>query len=239
MPVSTTPARTGGRFRWFADRPVGVKIGVVVGLLAVVMISTMGLAMTRMSEMAADQERIYDENLRPLNDLSAVQRATAAHRARVLEYAVSDPARRQELLGQMDEKQADVDSALAEYEPFVVDQAAMDKYLGAREQFLASNATQLLPAADAGDLTAYTQIYREVSSPFLTDIADGLEEEGVAQSAVAAERNQDAEDDASSAIRTLLIATAASVLVAIALTVLVVRRITRSVRSVQRVADAM
>ena len=39
MSVSTTPTRTGGRFRWFADRPVGVKIGVVVGLLAVVMIA--------------------------------------------------------------------------------------------------------------------------------------------------------------------------------------------------------
>src|SRR3712207_7529706 len=103
-------------------------MGAVVGLLVVVLAGTNALAIDRMSEMADDQQRIYDENLRPLNALSAVQRATAAHRARVLEYAVSDEARRVELLGEMDEKQADVDAALAEYEPFVIDEAAMDKY---------------------------------------------------------------------------------------------------------------
>ncbi|SDG13228.1 methyl-accepting chemotaxis protein [Blastococcus aurantiacus] len=239
MSVSTSPTRTGGRFRWFADRPVGVKIGAVVGLLAVVMIATMGLAMTRMSEMASDQERIYDENLRPLNDLSAVQRATAAHRARVLEYAVSDPERRQELRGEMDEKQADVEAALAAYQPFVVDQAAMDKYLDSRAQFLASNEAQLFPAADAGDLTTYAQVYREVSSPLLSDIADGLEEEGIAQSTEAADRNAEAAEDASSAIRLLLVSAAGAIAVAIAVTLIVVRQITRSVRSVQRAAEAM
>ena len=63
---------------------------------------------------------------------------------------MSDPARRGELLGDMDEKQADVDAALAEYEPFVVSQEAMDAYATARAQFLASNPSQLFPVADAG-----------------------------------------------------------------------------------------
>ncbi|TFV67869.1 UNVERIFIED_ORG: methyl-accepting chemotaxis protein [Bacillus sp. AZ43] len=238
----TVPARTTRSGRpggWFADRPLGVKIGAVVGLLVVVLAGTSTLAITRMDEMAGDQQRIYDENLLPLNALSAVQRATAAHRARVLEYAVSDPARRVELLGEMDEKQADVDAALAEYAPFVVDQAAMDKYTAAREQFLASNATQLFPAADAGNLAGYAQIYREISSPLLTDIADGLEEEGIAQSTVAAERNEEAAADATGATRTLIIATVLSTLLAVAVTVVVVRRITRSVRSAQLAAEAM
>src|SRR3712207_1542659 len=205
-------------------------MGAVVGLLVVVLAGTNALAIDRMSEMAADQQRIYDENLLPLNALSAVQRATAAHRARVLEYAVSDPARRTELLGEMDEKQADVEAALAEYEPFVIDQAAMDKYLGARQQFLASNTTQLFPAADAGNLAGYALLYREVSSPLLTDIADGLEEEGLAQSSEAAERNAQAAAHATSATRTLVGTAAVSALLAIALTVLVVSRMIRSVR---------
>src|SRR4051794_34591999 len=187
--MSVRKTRSGGRGRWFADRPVGVKIGAVVGLLGVVVLGTNALAVNRIGDMRDSQAQIYDENLLPLNALSAVQRATAAHRARVLEYAVSGEARREELLGEMDEKQADVDAALAEYQPYVVNQAAMDKYRGAREQFLNSNATQLFPAADVGDLATYAQIYREVSSPLLSDIADGLEEEGVAQSAQAAARN--------------------------------------------------
>src|SRR5215218_6880681 len=163
----TVPARTVRSGGWFAHRPIGAKIGAVVGLLAVVVLGTNWLAVDRIQEMRDGQEQIYTENLKPLNALSAVQRATAAHRARVLEYAVSDPARRVELLGEMDEKQADVETALAEYEPFVVDQAAIEKYRGARDQFLASNAAQLFPAADTGDLDTYAQVYREVSSPLL------------------------------------------------------------------------
>ncbi|WP_369135943.1 MCP four helix bundle domain-containing protein, partial [Modestobacter sp. I12A-02662] len=233
--VASPPRRLG----WFADRPVGVKIGAVLALLAAVVLGTNALAVTRIDDMRAGQETIYAENLKPLNALSAVQRATAAHRARVLEYAVSDPARRVELLGEMDEKQADVDAALVEYEPFVVDQAAMQKYLDARAAFLASNATELFPAADAGNLAAFALIYREVSSPLLTDIADGLEEEGVAQSAQAEVRNAAAAEEASSAIRMLLIAAITAVVVSAALAFLVVRRLLATVRSVQTALQAM
>ena len=43
--MSTSRAgRTGG---WFADRPLGVKIGTVVGLLAVVVLATNLLAVLR------------------------------------------------------------------------------------------------------------------------------------------------------------------------------------------------
>ncbi|RBY92211.1 methyl-accepting chemotaxis protein [Blastococcus sp. TBT05-19] len=233
---SRTRATGGG---WFSDRPLGVRIGAVVALLLVVLGGANALAISRMSEMSADQERIYDENLKPLNSLSAVQRATAAHRARVLEYAVSDPARRVELVGEMEEKQADVDAALAEYEPFIIDQAAIDKYQGAREQFLATNAAQLFPAADAGNLAAYAKTYREVSSPLLTDIADALEEEGIAQAEEAAARNAEATEDATSATQLLLVVSIAAALAAVGLTVLVVRRITRTVRAVQVTAEAM
>jgi methyl-accepting chemotaxis protein len=236
MSNSASPSR---RLGWFADRPIGVKIGAVIALLAIVVLGTNLLAVSRISDMRNGQEAIYTENLKPLNALSAVQRATAAHRARVLEYAVSDAARRVELLGEMDEKQADVDTALAEYKPYVVDQAAMDAYAQARQQFLASNTSQLFPAADAGNLEAYAQVYRDVSSPLLTQIADGLEAEGEAQSAQAAARNVDAADAASSSITLLLMTSIISVIVAAALAALVIRRLLTTVRSVQASVDAM
>ena len=174
-----------------------MKIGAVVGLLAVVVLGTNWAGHVAASTTCAtDQERIYTRTCSPLNALSAVQRATAAHRARVLEYAVSDPARRVELLGEMDEKQADVEAALAE--PTSRSSSTRPRWRSTwrpARQFLASNAAELFPAADAGDLATYAQVYREVSSPLLTDIADGLEEEGIAQSAQAAARNAEAADD--------------------------------------------
>jgi len=227
------------RLGWFADRPIGVKIGAVIALLAAVVLGTNLLAITRINDLRAGQEAIYTENLKPLNALSAVQRATAAHRARVLEYAVSDTARRTELLGEMDEKQADVDTALAQYEPYVVDQEAMASYADGREQFLATNTSQLFPAADAGNLVAYAKIYREVSSPLLTQIADGLEAEGEAQSAQAAARNAQAADEASSSITLLLAITLAAIAVSAGLGFLVIRRILSTVRSVQGTVEAM
>ncbi|WP_222273130.1 MCP four helix bundle domain-containing protein, partial [Modestobacter marinus] len=233
--VASPPRRLG----WLADRPVGVKIGAVLALLAVVVLGTNALAVTRIDDMRAGQETIYTENLKPLNALSAVQRATAAHRARVLEYGVSDPVRRVELLGEMDEKQADVDVALAEYEPYVIDQAAMQKYLDAREAFLASNTAELFPAANVGDLATFALIYREVSSPLLTDIADGLEEEGVAQSAQAELRNAAAAEEAADSIRLLMIAAITAVVLAAGLAVVVVRRLLATVRSVQTALQAM
>jgi methyl-accepting chemotaxis protein len=227
------------RFGWFADRPIGVKIGAVIALLAVVVLGTNLLAVSRITAMRDGQEAIYTENLKPLNALSAVQRATAAHRARVLEYAVSDPARRVELVGEMAEKQADVDAALAEYEPFVVDPEAMAAYSEAREEFLASNVSTLFPAADVGDLATYAKVYREISSPLLTQIADGLEAEGVAQADQAAVRNAAAADEASSSITQLLVAAVVAILVTALLAFLVIRRILGTVRSVQGAVEAM
>src|SRR3712207_6064650 len=138
--------------------------------------------------------------------------------------AVSDPARRVELVGEMEEKQADVDAALAEYEPYVVDPEAMAAYDEARKAFLASNTSRLFPAADVEDLVAYAISYREDSSPLLTQIADALEAEGVAQSAQAAARNTEAADEASSSITQLLVATVVSILVSTLLAAVVIRR---------------
>ena len=70
----------------------------------------------------------------------------------------------------MDEKQADVEAALAEYEPFIVNADGMDKYLGRpRAVPRLERGRSSSRAADAGDLATYAQIYREVSSPLLTD----------------------------------------------------------------------
>ncbi|MGY1840297.1 MULTISPECIES: methyl-accepting chemotaxis protein [unclassified Modestobacter] len=235
----STVASPSRRLAWFADRPIGVKIGAVIALLAVVVLGTNLLAVTRMNDMHADQEAIYAENLKPLNALSAVQRATAAHRARVLEYAFSDPARQQELVGQMDEKQADVDAALAEYQPHVVDQAAMDKYLDARSGLLDLLTTTAFPLGASGDLGGYAQLVRETMQPYFDDIADGLEEEGIAQSEQAAARNVTAAEEARASITLLLTISVTAVVVAAALAFLVVRRLLTTVRSVQGSIQAM
>ena len=69
-------SRFGG---WFASRPIGVKIGAAVGLLAVVVLAANVLASIASSIQRDHQEDDLRENLQPLL-LATVQRATAAHR---------------------------------------------------------------------------------------------------------------------------------------------------------------
>src|SRR3712207_3276803 len=110
----STTRRPGG---WFARRSVAAKIGAAVGLLAVVVLGTNTMAVQHISALRDHQATIYAENLRPLNALAEVQRAHAAYRVRTLEYAVSDDERRAELVTQMEEKTADLEAGLADYEP--------------------------------------------------------------------------------------------------------------------------
>jgi methyl-accepting chemotaxis protein len=239
MTVPSRTTRSGRPGGWFADRPIGAKIGAVVGLLAVVVLGTNWLAVDRIQEMRDAQETIYAQNLQPLNALSEVQRAHAAYRARTLEYAVSSPERRLELLGEMDEKSADLQAGYDAYEPFIVAPEEMTRMMETRAQYLELAATQLFPAADRGDFAAFSRVQSEQLQPLLQTIADDMEAEGVAQSEQAAARNAAAADEASSSITMLLVTALASVLAAVVLTVLVVRGITRTVCSVQRSAEAM
>ncbi len=233
--VASPPRRLG----WFADRPVGVKIGAVLALLAAVVLGTNALAMTRINEMRAGQEVIYTENLESLTALAEVQRANAAHRARTLEYAVSTPERRVELIEQMDEKNVDLQAGYDAYEPFIVDAEAMDSFLTARAEFLDLVATQLFPAADRGDYVAFSVVQSVQLQPLLQVMADGLEQEGVAQAEQAAARNAEADQMADRSITILLSTAIGSVLIAAALAFLVVRRILSTVRSVQTALQAM
>ncbi|MDT0274475.1 methyl-accepting chemotaxis protein [Blastococcus goldschmidtiae] len=224
---------------WFADRPVAFRVGVVVALLAIVALATNALAISRIDQLRTAQEEIYSENLQPLNALSEVQRAHAAHRARTLEYAVSSPERRVELLGEMEEKTADLQAGYDAYEPFIVNPAAMEEFLATRQQFLTLLTTQLFPAADRGDLAGFAAVQSEQLQPLLQIMADDLEVEGVAQSEEAAARNAESQQQASSATTQLLVTVLVAVVLAIGLTVVVVRRITRTVHSVQSAAAAM
>ncbi|MEU2350554.1 methyl-accepting chemotaxis protein [Modestobacter sp. NPDC049651] len=234
--MNTRPRRW---WNWFTDRPIGLKLGVVLAVLGAVVLGTNGLAVSRVHDLRDAQEQIYAENLKPLNDLAAVQRAWAAYRARLLEYGVSDAARRQELKGEMDEKLADVDTALEAYTPAIVDQESMTAFGTARDAVQQIASTALFPTADRGDTAAFAAVLRDQLKGQFTVVADGLEAEGQAQSKVAASRNAASEEETSRTVTLLLSIAAASILVAGALGLLVVRRITSTVRSVQAAVQAL
>jgi methyl-accepting chemotaxis protein len=236
MTSAASPSRWSG---WFLDRPLGVKIGAVLALLVVVVAGTNVLSISKMREMNEVQERIYTENLQPLNSLAAMQRAVAAYRSRVLQYPVYSVADRPDILAQADEKLADLKAASDEYTPFIVDDAAAATFQDSFQQLVQINQTQLVPAADAGDLEGFGRIYKDVAAGIISDFSQALEDEGVAQSTLAQSRNAEAAADADRAVLLVVITAVAGVLLAALLGLAMIRRLLSTVRSVQASLEAM
>ncbi|MBB3677432.1 methyl-accepting chemotaxis protein [Modestobacter versicolor] len=236
MSSTALPSR---RLGWFTDRPIGVKIGAAIALLVIVVAGTNVLSISRMRDMRAVQEQIYTENLKPLNSLAAIQRAVAAYRSRVLQYPVYSVADRPEILAQAQEKLADLQAASDEYEPYVVNQAAVDTFEASFAQLVQLNETRMVPAADAGDLTTFGLLYKDTAAEIISTFSQAMEDEGLAQSEVAAARNAEAAAAVDRAVTTLLVSALLGILVAGGLAFLVVRRVLATVRSVQTSVQAM
>ncbi|MDQ0425155.1 methyl-accepting chemotaxis protein [Cellulomonas iranensis] len=65
---------------WFVDRPLGLKIGACLALLALVVVAVAGVATVRMQALAAAQTELETESIDPLRDVSNLQRAFTAVR---------------------------------------------------------------------------------------------------------------------------------------------------------------
>ncbi|QXG74257.1 methyl-accepting chemotaxis protein [Modestobacter sp. L9-4] len=236
MSNAASPSRRSG---WFLDRPLGVKIGAVLALLIVVVAGTNVLSISRMRSMNAVQEEIFDENLRPLNSLAAMQRAVSAYRSRVLQYPVYTVADRPKITQEAQGKLDDLKAASAEYTPFIVDQTAAATFQTAFQQLVEINRTQLVPAADAGDLLTFGRVYKDVAAPVVSDFSQALEDEGVAQAAQAQTRNDEAAAAVDRAVFLVVLTAVVGVLLAGLLGLFVIRRMLGTVRSVQASVQAM
>ncbi|SFQ03014.1 methyl-accepting chemotaxis protein, partial [Geodermatophilus dictyosporus] len=231
----TRSGRTGG---WFSDRPVGVKIGASVVVLALVAIAMTVLAVSRLSALEAAAVRINDNVVR-LADLANIQRSWQGDRSRYNAYPIADAQTRAALLADLAERRDTIDGQLDAYAAVTVNRQAFDEFRATVEDYYAVADEQLVPAADAGDLATAAAV---VTGP-LQDRSDVLMDQYNAMQERRVGAGQTDTDEAAaihaSATTTLWVALAAGILVAGALTVTVVRRLVSTVRSVQRSVEAM
>ncbi|MGY1690058.1 HAMP domain-containing protein, partial [Geodermatophilus sp. SYSU D01105] len=227
--------RSGG---WFADRPLGVKIGAALAVLAAVAIGMTVLAVSRINALDAASTRI-NENVVTLADLSNIQRSWQGDRSRYNSYPLADAQTRAALRADLAERRTTIDGQLDAYAEVTVNREAFEVFRGHVTDYYEIAEGQLVPAADAGDLRAAAAL---ITGP-LQDTSDVLMDEynAMQERRVAAGQadTDDASAIASSAVLTLWVALAAGVAVAGALTVFVVRRIVSTVTSVQRSVEAL
>ncbi len=119
-------ARSGG---WFADRPIGVKIGAAVVLLAAVAVGMTILAVSRITALESGASRIND-NVVTLADLANIQRSWQGDRARYSSYGLTDPQTRAELVTELAERRTTLEGQLDAYAEVTVNREAFETFRG-------------------------------------------------------------------------------------------------------------
>src|SRR5215217_6167448 len=146
--MSTTSA-SRPRANWVANRPLAVKLGAVVGLMALVAVLTAVLAVSGVQSLRDGEARLYQQNVEPLVTLGAIQRSFQGDRVRIVSYNVADAETRAALRTDLTERQATLQDLLAQYDGTEADAAAWTAFTDGITAYYAA-ADQALAAVDAG-----------------------------------------------------------------------------------------
>ncbi|MFQ1002277.1 methyl-accepting chemotaxis protein [Modestobacter sp. SSW1-42] len=235
VPVSP-PAR---RFAWFADRPVGLKIAAALALLAVVAVSLTAVAVARIGSLAADEAKLYEQDVVPLAALGDIQRSIQGDRARYLTYAIADAEARAQLRAELDDRYETLTEQLAAYEPMASTPENYARLLGLVDGYYQAVQTQLVPAADRGDTAAVAQLAVGDVRDAINALLDELEAATDRKTEAAAVDTEHGAQDAREATVLMWVVLGVGVTLSGLLAAVVIRQIVRTVGSVQRSVEAL
>src|SRR5215218_9721191 len=230
----STARTTRPRASWIADRPLAVKLGAVVALMALVAVGTAMLAMSGLQSLRDGEARLYHENVEPLVTLGAIQRSFQGDRVRIVSYNVADAETRAALRTDLTERQATLQDLLAQYDGRQADDAAWTAFTEGITAYYAS-ADQALATIDAGG----AKYGFNDEKPLASAVMEPYAAESDAQAAAAAVEAEDGDELAGRVRLEVVLAVVIGVLLATGLAVVVVRLMTGTVRSVQASVDAM
>ena len=225
--------------RWFGDRPIAVKIGSAVTLLAAVSIGLTALAVDRIGTLADAAEELSTDSIDPLVKLNELQRTFQGDRARYNLYGLADEATRAGLRADLTERRALVEEQTQVYLDTLSDPADFDPVLDQMTAYYQVVDQQLVPAADAGNYTAAVAV---ASGPMATAARATSDAFGVEQERQAVDAAADAAagQQLAQQSRTMLwTALAGGIVLAGALAFWVIRQLVRTVRSVHHSLESM
>uniref|UniRef100_UPI0012FFEA1C HAMP domain-containing protein n=1 Tax=Geodermatophilus chilensis TaxID=2035835 RepID=UPI0012FFEA1C len=235
--MSQSPMPTSGG--WFADRPVGLKIGAALGVLAIVAIGLTGLGVARINTLATAADRLNTDSIVPLERLGEAQRTFQGIRARNNLYAAADAATRQELSADLQQRRAQFEAEIDVYVDTLHDPADLQPVLDAIDTYYAVVDGRLYPAVTAGDDGAALLVAEGPLAEAGRGLSDSFGAEQARQGEDAHEDAEAARELADQSAVILWTALAAGIVAAGLLGLWVVRQIVRTVRSVQESVDAL
>ena len=229
-----TTSRTTA-WSWFGDRPLGIKIGACLALLALVAVAVAGVATSRMSALAAAQTDLQQESIDPLRDVSNLQRAFTAVRlgnVRLLTNTAGERTATRAVITDEREAVATLQADIAGDNPELGRRltAATEPYMDLADQFEGM--------VDADDVRAPAFLNKDLAQRGAdadAEIAAAVEE----LNALAVESTERNVAMVGTSVLALWAVVVGALLVVSVVAVVTVRRVLRSVRGVQEVVVAM
>ena len=245
-PVETgaTPPTKGSRSsraRWFWDRPVAAKIGTSLVVMGVVFASVGGVAALALDRAAGHLDQVNTLTGELQGDLGDLRAAQATSQLLVRRAAAApDEALRTQILTSSDWNDSAVDRLIAEVETF--EQSGTQQwqdFVTRWDEWTTYRDSVVLPLVQAGDVDG-------VEQALAADVAADPDRAGrallLAQGQIdfqVAEVLHDAQADVSRTILVLGVAFLVGAGLSVTLAVLVVRRITSGIRSVQAALESL
>lgn len=222
-----------------SDRPLGVKIGAALALMAIAALVTGLVSLSKITELRDGQAHLYGQNVQPIVILGDIQRSFQGDRARIIQYGIADDETRATLRSELVERRAEIDTLIKAYTPFAIGEADWTAFISGLDTFYSVSQGELFSTADSGDSYAFAVMFQETIRPLITAFVEPFNAETKTQEEQAAARAGDGETAASGALRTIVLTLSIGIAASAFLGTWVTRSILRDLRSVRDATERL
>jgi len=217
--------------------PLGVKLGAVVALLAIVSISVGVLSTARMSTLSAQQTEMKVQAAEPLLALVALSRDFGALRARFGNILWQGGDDLDTTIGEAEDLMAQVDADVEAYRPLARDQEGVDAMVAALHEYF-DTVRQAGDFANSGQSQRAHEMANQATE--IATTANDLMQKEAGELADLSDQIDAAGTNAYVAgVIIMWVALVAALVAALVLALVVVRGVTRAVQSVGRSIEAL
>jgi methyl-accepting chemotaxis protein len=242
---TSSPASSGRRFGWFANRPVLVKIATSVVIMAVVAVAVGLTAISKLDAVAANADDLYASCLQSIAALGRAQHDLSETKVDVSQFVLNadQPAKQATWVQNIQNDDAALDADWKAYTTHAnISDAAIkkqaDAFTTALAQFRQLRDSQEMVVGKAGITAAYHTVHSAVADRS-DAAAAALDELEKLENTEAAAQMAQAINDKSSARLTLIVLLVAGLLAGLGVAFAVARMITGPLSRVHRSLDRL
>jgi methyl-accepting chemotaxis protein len=232
-PVRGTPSARRGLRLSIAGKVLGLLAA--AGLVGVVVVSAAAGSLNQLRDDVGRSSGYVAQ----LGQVSDLQRALQAGRARMVEYPAASDEVRADLRTQLDEYVAKITEQQAAYADLVVNDQAWADFDSGWNEMVRLAQDELMPMADDGDVAGAAAFYRDQILPQTTIAADAIALENASVAEVADANADAAGSTVSKTLVTVVVLLVVGLAIVLVVGLVVARRLARSAGQVRHALEAM